>query len=296
MRLVTFRLPNATQSRIGALVEGGVASLSDDPRTPYADTVSLLEAGPEGLRVAAEVVQSPRRVYTLDEVHLGPPVPRARKLFALAGNYLKHVEESRKVTQGTTMTPRVFMKPPSTTLVGPGDTIVLGPHAQAVDWEAELAVVIGRRGKGIRRDEAMDYVAGYSCFNDISEREFRIFPRDETAEWDRFFDWLNGKWGDSFAPMGPALVTRDEVPDPHGLDISLSVNGELKQSSNTGRMIFDVGTIIEFISAFCTLEPGDIIAMGTPEGVGHARGERLRPGDEVEVRISGLGTLRNPVG
>lgn len=295
MRLVTFRHTSDPADRIGALVDEGLVDLSKDARVPYPTLVDLLEAGDRGMREAAEAISSPRHMCDVSEFRLRPPIPGARKLFALAGNYLKHVEESRKVTEATMKTPRVFMKPPTTTLIGPTDPIVLGRYAQAVDWEAELAVIIGRRGKYIDRADAMGYVAGYSCLNDVSDRAFRVFPRDGGAEWDRFFDWLNGKWGDSFAPMGPALVTKDEVPDPMALDISLALNGEMKQTSTTGRMIFDIPTIIEFISAFCTLEPGDIIATGTPEGVGHPKGEYMRSGDVVEMRISSVGVLQNPV-
>jgi 2-keto-4-pentenoate hydratase/2-oxohepta-3-ene-1,7-dioic acid hydratase in catechol pathway len=257
--------------------------------------VEFLEAGEAGLAIACNALAAPTSTHALEEVELQAPVSGARKLLALAGNYLKHVEESRNVSRATTETPRVFMKPPSTTLIGPGAPIVLGRYAHGVDWEAELAVVIGRKASGVRREEAMGYVAGYACLNDVSEREFRVFPREETGEWDRFFDWLNGKWGDSYAPMGPYLVTSDEVGDPSALEVSLTLNGVQKQSSSTGRMIFDIGTIIEFISAFCTLEPGDIIATGTPEGVGHPRGEHLAAGDRVEVSITGLGVLSNPV-
>jgi 2-keto-4-pentenoate hydratase/2-oxohepta-3-ene-1,7-dioic acid hydratase in catechol pathway len=293
MRLVTYRSGDG-RDRLGALAGGGVVPLAEEV-LGVADMVSLLAAGDEGLSRARRAMDAAAEPVPLAEVTLLAPVPGARKLFALAGNYMKHVEESAKVSQATKATPRVFMKPPSTTLIGPGAPIVLGRHARAVDWEAELAVVIGRGGKYIDRSVAMKHVAGYACMNDVSDRRFRVFERPEAAEWDRFFDWLNGKWGDSFAPMGPALVTQDEIDDPHALPISLSVNGELKQDASTGQMIFGIATIIEFISAFVTLEPGDIIATGTPAGVGDPQGVYLADGDIVEVRIGGLGSLVNPV-
>ena len=252
-------------------------------------------AGDEGLVAAGRVLMGATETVPLEGVIWRPPIPDARKLFALAGNYMAHIEEGGKKSVSSSQTPRVFMKPPSTTLRAHGDPIVLHRHARGVDYEAELAVVIGHRARYVKKSEAMSVVAGYSCLNDVSERKFRIYDRDETTKWDSFFDWLNCKWVDGFAPMGPALVTADEIDDPHELDIGLSVNGEERQASNTRMTIFDIPTIIEFISAFCTLEPGDIIATGTPAGVGDARGTYLADGDAVRVSIASVGVLENPV-
>ena len=132
--------------------------------------------------------------------------------------------------------------------------------------------------------------------NDVSERELIVEADREPSEWNKFFDWLNGKWMDTFAPMGPCIVTKDEIKDPHDLGIKLKVNGEIKQNSDTGNMIFSIPEIVEFISRITTLEPGDIIATGTPEGTGHASGQFLKDGDSVEVEIDGIGILKNGVG
>jgi len=300
MKLVTFSLPGLAGDRIGAISGARVLDFTPDARLPWRSMVHLLEAGPAAIDQArtvlaeAEAGTGQAEWLALDSVTLGPPVPGARKLFALAGNYAEHIQESIKHA-GISQAPRVFMKPPSTVLRGDGAPITLHRYARGVDWEAELAVVIGARARYVDRADALGYVAGYSCFNDVSERKFQVFPRERRTEWDGFFDWLNGKWVDGFGPMGPALVTPEEVGDPQDLDISLTVNGTVQQSANTRQMIFDVATIIEFLSAFCTLEPGDIIATGTPAGVGDAKGVYLSAGDTVQVRIQRVGTLTNPV-
>ncbi|HID12052.1 MAG TPA: FAA hydrolase family protein, partial [Candidatus Latescibacteria bacterium] len=234
----------------------------------------------------------------LSKVRLGPPVPRPNKFLALAGNYREHIAESgwtRTPGEEEKLTPYVFMKPPSTTISGPEDPIVIPRIGRAIDWEVELGVVIGRRGKYIRPEEAYDYIFGYTVVNDVSERKFDAGPRSRPREKDPFFDWLNGKWFDGFAPIGPVVVTKDKIGDPHNLRLSLRVNGQVKQDSNTRYMIFSVPEIVAFVSHMMTLEPGDIIATGTPSGVGDARGEYLKPGDVVEAEVEGIGVLRNPV-
>jgi 2-keto-4-pentenoate hydratase/2-oxohepta-3-ene-1,7-dioic acid hydratase in catechol pathway len=165
------------------------------------------------------------------------------------------------------------------------------------DWEAELAVVIGRQARDVAADEAMQYVFGYTIVNDLSERKFNaeIEPRDK-REFDPFFDWLMGKWFDGSAPLGPELVTADEVKHPSSLDLRLWLNGELMQDSNTRHMIFHIPETIAALSAVMTLAPGDVIAMGTPEGVGFARGRALRPGDHLRAEIEGLGHLDTFIG
>jgi len=228
-------------------------------------------------------------------LRLDAPLRDARKLFALAGNYRKHIVESgfKDPTLEGVLTPQVFWKPP-TTINSPGGVIPIRPNNVFVDWEIELAVVIGKRAKSVPAAEAMDYVFGYTIINDISERKFnaRVENR-KVREFDPFFDWLIGKWFDGHAPLGPEIVTKDEISDPHKLDIRLWVNGELMQDSNTSYMIFDIPQTIAYISAVATLEPGDIIAMGTPEGVGFARGIALKPGDQLRGEIAGLGVLEN---
>lgn len=261
------------------------------------DMMALIEGGKEALEklmtLADEELWEP-----LSKVRLGPPVPRPNKFLALAGNYREHIAESgwtRTPGEEEKLTPYVFMKPPSTTISGPEDPIVIPRIGRAIDWEVELGVVIGRRGKYIRPEEAYDYIFGYTVVNDVSERKFDAGPRSRPREKDPFFDWLNGKWFDGFAPIGPVVVTKDKIGDPHNLRLSLRVNGQVKQDSNTRYMIFSVPEIVAFVSHMMTLEPGDIIATGTPSGVGDARGEYLKPGDVVEAEVEGIGVLRNPV-
>lgn len=233
----------------------------------------------------------------VDEVRLLVPIPRPPKLLLLAGNYAKHVEERGGTAAERADTfPYVFMKPPSTTLCNPGAPILL-PAASPdhIDWECELGVVIGRRGRHIDESEALDYVAGYTVVNDISDRQFRPNPGRKPRDRDKHFDWLHGKWHDASCPMGPCILSADAVADPQRLRLRLAVNGEVKQDAGTAQMIFPVAAVIAFLSTFVTLEPGDILSTGTPSGVGSATGQFLRPGDLVEATIDGIGTLENPV-
>jgi 2-keto-4-pentenoate hydratase/2-oxohepta-3-ene-1,7-dioic acid hydratase in catechol pathway len=228
-------------------------------------------------------------------LRLDAPIRDSRKLFALAGNYRKHIVESgfQDPTAEGVLTPQVFWKPP-TAINSPGGAIAIRSNNVFVDWEIELAVIIGKRAKDVPAGAAMEYVFGYTVINDISERKFnaRVENR-KVREFDPFFDWLIGKWFDGHAPLGPEIVTKDEIADPHKLPIRLRVNGELMQDSNTSYMIFDIPQTIAYISSVATLEPGDIIAMGTPEGVGFARGTALKPGDVLRGEIEGIGVLEN---
>jgi 2-keto-4-pentenoate hydratase/2-oxohepta-3-ene-1,7-dioic acid hydratase in catechol pathway len=239
---------------------------------------------------AAELSGAP--VLPAAGLRLDAPIRSVPKLLALAGNYGKHVSESgfSGPAHGV-WTPQVFWKP-TTAILEPDGRVALRPNNVFFDWEAELAVVIGRRAKDVSAADAMSCVFGYTIINDLSERKFnaRIESRDK-REFDPFFDWLMGKWFDGSAPLGPEIVTADEVPDPHALDIRLWLNGELMQDSNTRHMIYRVPETIAAISAVLTLEPGDVIAMGTPEGVGVARGRALRAGDHLRAEIESLGAL-----
>jgi 2-keto-4-pentenoate hydratase/2-oxohepta-3-ene-1,7-dioic acid hydratase in catechol pathway len=272
------------------------------PLAIFSDMLSLLEAGRKGMRAAKAAAKvAPKKAdgkltLRLKDVKLCAPVPNPRKVLCLAGNYMDHIQEGgQRIATTNTQTPRIFCKPPSTTTVAPGTAIRIPPIARSIDWEGELAVVIGRKAKGVSADDALKYVAGYTIMNDVSERDLQVWPRDDTQPRDKFFDWLSGKWLDTFGPLGPYLVTRDDVPDPQALEISTFVNGERKQNNTTAQMIFPVARIIEFISTYLTLEPGDIISTGTISGVGAASGTYLQPGDDVEIQITGLGSLRNPV-
>ena len=231
------------------------------------------------------------------QVELLVPVPRPNKLFLLAGNYAKHIEEGgRRAEERRDTFPYVFMKPPQTTLTHPGDPVrIPAVSPGAIDWELELGVVIGRRCKGVSEADALSYVAGYTVVNDISDRRFRPNPDRKKREQDGFFDWLHGKWHDTFCPMGPCVVSADDVPDPQTLPMRLTVNGEVKQQASTADMIFPVAAVIEFISSFVTLEPGDVISTGTPSGVGATSGTFLKAGDRLAASIEGIGVLSNPV-
>jgi 2-keto-4-pentenoate hydratase/2-oxohepta-3-ene-1,7-dioic acid hydratase in catechol pathway len=221
------------------------------------------------------------------------PIPRPNKLFLLAGNYSEHIKEGGGVAAERSETfPYVFMKPPSTTLTNPGQPIrIPAVSPGAIDWELELAVVIGRRIKAVSEADALAAVAGYTVINDISDRKFRPNPGRKKRDKDAFFDWMHGKWHDSFCPCGPCITSADAIADPQKLDMELSVNGQVRQHSSTAAQIFPVAAVIEFISSFVTLEPGDMISTGTPSGVGSASGTFLKPGDRVEAAIAGIGTL-----
>jgi 2-keto-4-pentenoate hydratase/2-oxohepta-3-ene-1,7-dioic acid hydratase in catechol pathway len=306
MKLVSFR--RGKQTTIGALLGDRVLDLvpaslcaGADPLPP--DMVAFLEMGPRGLRAAQRAIEWSRTAplgrkltHPLRRVRLEAPVPCPRKLLALAGNYAEHnIESGRRARAKRDMTPRVFLKPPSTTVNRPGGPIVLGRYARWIDWEVELGIVLGRRARYVDAQTARRCIAGYTIVNDISERDFCVQKRRTTEDFDRYFDWLNGKWLDGFAPMGPCLVTADEIPDPENLRIRLALNGQTMQDDRTSSMIYSCPEIVAFISRFVTLEPGDVIATGTPAGIGKAQGIKLKAGDVLRAEIEGIGVLENPV-
>jgi 2-keto-4-pentenoate hydratase/2-oxohepta-3-ene-1,7-dioic acid hydratase in catechol pathway len=213
------------------------------------------------------------------------PVPDPRKIICLGLNYRDHAVES-----GMEIPPEpVLFSKYATTLIGHQGAIVLPEVSTQVDYEAELVVVIGPGGRHIPRERALDHVAGYTIGHDVSARDWQLQKPGK--------QWMAGKTFDTFAPVGPDLVTADEVPDPHALGIRLRLNGKTMQESNTSQLIFRIDAIVAYLSKIFTLEPGDLIFTGTPAGVGMARKPPvwLQPGDVVEVEIDGLGTLRNPV-
>jgi 2,4-didehydro-3-deoxy-L-rhamnonate hydrolase len=233
----------------------------------------------------------------LDDIRLLAPIARPPKLLLLAGNYADHVVERGGSAAARNETfPYVFMKPPSTTITHPGDPIVIpGVSPGHIDWECELGVVIGRVCRHVSEEDALDHVAGYTIVNDISDRQYRPNSKRKQRERDAFFDWLHGKWHDSFCPIGPCVLSADALDDPQALALRLSVNGEMKQNGSTAQMIFPVAAIIAFLSRLLTLEPGDIISTGTPAGVGSATGTYLKPDDTVCATIDGIGSLENPI-
>ena len=325
MKLITFSGKDGTSYGI---LEGDSAFdlpqaagilKKDGEKCPYVegddfppDMLSLFDLEEKGLKAAAWVLDKLKEkginsaadasakqygVLSLDDITLQAPIPSPRKVFCVAENYKEHIEESdREDLEHKEMgIPRIFMKPTSNTVIGPQDPIIISKNATSIDWEAELCAVIGKRGKYIPASQALDYVAGYTIFNDVSERDLTIENRAVASDRDKFFAWLNGKWVDSFAPTGPCVVTKDEVGDPQNLNIALWVNGQQKQNTNTRDMIDSVVTLIEYLSKVVTLEPGDIIATGTPSGVGFPKGEKLNNGDVVEIEIEKIGRLTNPV-
>jgi len=225
------------------------------------------------------------------------PIPKPNKIFLLAGNYADHIKEGGGMAAERAETfPYVFMKPPTTTLTDPGKPIrIPAVSPGAIDWELELAVVIGRRTQGAKESGALGSVAGYTIINDISNRKFRPNPARKERPKDGFFDWLHGKWHDSFCPCGPCITSSDAIADPQKLAMQLSLNGQLRQDASTALQIFPVAAVIEFISSFVTLEPGDIISTGTPAGVGNSTGTYLKPGDLLRGTIEKIGTLITPV-
>ncbi|MEW6355302.1 MAG: fumarylacetoacetate hydrolase family protein [Planctomycetota bacterium] len=289
MKLVTYRAEG--KERVGALVGEEIVAL---PYQSVASVLSLWDAlRPEAIKIAQDA--STPRIARKDATLLAP-IPRPNKLLCLAGNYSQHIREGGGSVPGKEkMTPRVFMKPPSNTVIGPGQPVILPKNGNQIDWECELGIVIGRAARFVTEKAAMSHVAGYTIVNDISERELKIDVDREPRPGDEWFDWLNGKWFDTFAPMGPCVATTEEVPDPHALRLTLKLNGEVKQDASTGQMIFRVPEIVAFISTLMTLEPGDVIATGTPAGVGNATDTYLKPGDVMEMEIEKIGAFRTPV-
>jgi acylpyruvate hydrolase len=282
MKLVTFTHNGNT--RLGALRGGQeIVDLNQaDSRLP-ADILAFLEAGERALKLAGDAIVQAKQTIPLTSVKLNAPIPRPGKILCIGLNYADHAAESG---QPIPQFPVVFAKY-GNTVISPGESIVLPRVSQQVDYEAELGFVIGKRGRYISEADALSYVAGYLPINDVSARDYQ----------NRTSQWTMGKTFDTFAPIGPALVTSDEVPDPHNLKISLTIGDEVLQDSNTKQLIFGIPQLVASLSEVMTLEPGDVVSTGTPPGVGFAQKPPrfLKPGDVVSVIIEGLGTLTNPV-
>ena len=311
MRLLTYGIGAKTRLGIEVVdrvvdLPGGYAALPEQARgegtmPPPNDMLALLQAGEPALAGAAAVagffterlragaqVAGPageQVVYDRGEVRILAPVARPPKIFCLGRNYADHVAE---VGGELPKSPEIFSKM-ATAIIGPGDPIILPPPriASQIDYEGEFAFVIGKRGKYIPRERALDHVVGYTMLNDVSARDIQF---SETQ-------LLRAKSFDTFAPTGPYIVTKDEIPDPHALDIKLWLNGQLMQSSNTKQLIFGVDYLVSYLSDVFTLEPGDIVSTGTPSGPGYFRKPQvlLRPGDVVRIEVTNLGVLENPV-
>ncbi len=284
MKFVTFRGANAPASRAeaGVVADEHVIGLGG---AGFGSMLAVLAGGPEGRARIDKFVYSPpaEAVFPLSAVQLLAPVPRPPKVICVGLNYRDHAVEAR---QEIPKVPTIFSKF-SNVVIGPGQAIVLPKNSRKPDYEAEFAFVIGTGGRHIPSYEWRRHVFGYTAFMDVSARDFQR----ATSQW------MIGKTFDTFAPMGPWLVSADEIADPHALDIRLRIGGETLQHSNTRELIFKIPALVEFLSSVVTLEPGDVVATGTPAGVGFARTppRYLKPGDEVTVSIEGIGDLRNPV-
>jgi 2-keto-4-pentenoate hydratase/2-oxohepta-3-ene-1,7-dioic acid hydratase in catechol pathway len=303
MKLVTYRRDEFISC--GVLTDKGVIDVPSawpGPNPPR-NVSEILHRGPECIKAIAELAGKAEELVLREDMQLLAPIIRPGKVVGLAGNYGKHIKEAglalglsdspRKST-----VPRPFIMPPSV-ITGPNSEIPWPVYSNQIDYEIELAVIIGKKARRVKVDEALDYIAGYSICNDISARSV-TFKKGRAQPafggWDEFYDWLNGKWADGFLPLGPYLVTADEIEDMQNLEMKLSVNGKIRQQANTCEMIYPVADIVSFLSHIMTLEPGDIIATGTPAGVAMATGDFLQPGDRIECTIEKLGTLTNTLG
>jgi 2-keto-4-pentenoate hydratase/2-oxohepta-3-ene-1,7-dioic acid hydratase in catechol pathway len=300
MKLVTYRSDSEAAARLGALSADHVVDLQRLGQKTGIDLpdnmLSFIDLGRRALEATAEMLATHREKWPVGtalpvgNVKLLAPIPRPRKnIFGIGLNYVEHIAESSHALDTSANLPDkpvIFSKPP-TTVIGTGEAIQHNAKlTQQLDWEVELAVIIGRTARRVSKSEALAHVFGYSVMNDVSARDNR-----------RAGQWIFSKGQDSYAPFGPCIVTADEIADPQALELWLTVNGVEKQRSNTRHMLFKVDDLIADISSAITLEPGDIIATGTPSGVGAGRTpqEWMWPGDVIEAGIAGIGQIRNPV-
>jgi acylpyruvate hydrolase len=312
MRLVTFEFQG--RNRLGAEQDGQVVDLNrgyalllatrgvvdfqgQADRELPPDMLGFLDRWDQSLSRAKDVLAFTRGIQAsggpigqaiaqpLQAVRLRAPILNPRKIICLGLNYRDHAQE----TKADIPTDPILFSKYATAIIGPDDPILLPAVSKEVDYEAELAFIMGRRGRHISTRQALEYVAGYTIMHDVSARDYQI--RKPGGQW------MSGKTFDTFAPLGPVLVTREDIPDPHVLDITCTVNGERLQSSNTKHLIFSIPDIVAYCSHIFTLEAGDVIATGTPGGVGFARKPPrfLKDGDVVIVEVQGIGKLRNPV-
>ena len=286
MKLVTFRSDGS--ARLGAIAPSDASTVIE--LTEPADMLSLIDQGERGLDRVRETLEKSRgRNFELDSVELLPPLPQPRgNVIAIGRNYEKHAAETARIDGREPSPPTIFTKAISSLLEPFGDITVDPAISDKLDWEVELAVIVGKQGANIKRDHARPHVFGYTVLNDVSARDI------QNGWGGQFF---KGKSIDRTCPTGPWIVTADEVPDPQSLALSLRVNGETKQDGNTHDMIYAVDAIIEWVSKGMTLYAGSIIATGTPDGVGVARKppEYLHPGDVMETEVQGVGLLRNRI-
>ena len=300
MKLLTYKTKDIEEPRLGFIHNNQVIDMEDFGEiSNFPLPSSMLELIDMGFELVEELNDMLAQTepafleeiaYEMDEVIFLAPIPKPKKnIIGIGLNYTEHVAESARTLDTTGKLPTkpiIFSKPP-TTVTGTYTEIIKNTKLTSqLDWECELAIIIGKKGKYVAKENAMDYVFGYTVINDISARDCR-----------REGQWIVSKGQDTFAPMGPILVTKDEIENPHNLNLSLKVNGIEKQNSNTKFLLFNINDLIEDLSIVFTLEPGDIIATGTPAGVGAGRNpqEWLHDGDVVEATVEGIGTIVNTV-
>ncbi|MES2390822.1 MAG: fumarylacetoacetate hydrolase family protein [Acidobacteriota bacterium] len=276
MKLVTFR------TKDGKVLPGMISGeeVVDLAGSGYGSVQAIVEGG-EVSRAAIEAVKGTAPKLKLADVTLLAPIARPPRIFGIGLNYKAHALESNMKTQAV---PTVFLKL-SSSVVGPGAEIVLPKNATQPDYEAELAVVIGKGGYRIKAEDWEQHVFGYTCCNDVSARDVQLATTQ----------WTLGKSFPTFTPLGPWIVTKDEIADAHGLNIQLTIDGEVLQKANTRDLIFRIPQLIEYLSSITPLEPGDVISTGTPEGVGMGRTPQrwMRPDEDVVISIEGIGDLKN---
>ncbi|RYJ45036.1 fumarylacetoacetate hydrolase family protein [Flavobacterium beibuense] len=299
MKLVTYRINHAPSSL--GFIEGNIIidaeKLGHLKKSPLPNNMlDFIDLGEHGVKQATQLVNTATEEELLEcsvpisNATILAPIPKPRKnIFGIGLNYTEHVAESARSLDTSKELPQqpVIFSKPTTAVTGTNTNIIHNQKVtQQLDYEVELAVILGKGGKNIAKENALDYVYGYTVINDISARDCR-----------RAGQWIVSKGQDTFAPMGPVLVTKDEIADPHNLNLSLTVNGVEKQNSNTKFMLFNINDLIHDLSTVFTLETGDIIATGTPAGVGAGRNpqEFMWPGDVVEATVEGIGTLKNTI-
>ncbi len=301
MKLATYLYKHIMSC--GIITDNGIIDIPSNTQGPSKlhSLKEILIKGPKAFNIVNELIESVEERISPEAVMMRPPLPRPGKVLALAGNYQKHLTETAWQdptfeNQAATTNPWPFIMP-SSAVTATNTEVPWPAYSDSIDYEVELAVFIGNTAHQISAEQADEYIAGYSVANDISARSTTFAEGRTDRPRDVYFDWLMGKWSDGFLPLGPWMVTADEIPDPQNLNLELKVNDEIRQQSNTEKMIFNVYKTVSFISHLMTLEPGDVIITGTPHGVAASgESEYLKPGDRIEATIENIGTLTNTLG